>query len=207
MDPMTAAAIASLGMAAGGSVLGARGAKNQARKREGAIRGAMETESRLANEMSLNEYRAGGIRTGELLAHLQRLSSAGHHASVDQDMAERNAMIASFAGPEGNAPNNEVAQQAFAQGGQRNALAKRIDLTQALLRLQDRAAGRSGNLAQVSASRAAVPLAEQRAANQKARMLNQMNLQAALGGINGGWESTLGSVLGASASIPLAFAK
>lgn len=202
------ALMAGAGIGLAGSLLSHFDARRQGKRRASAIRGAMDENDRIAVDEAREQYRAGAVQQGELLAHLRRLADPAAAAGV---AAQRSARVDAMAGPEtgisgAGGPGDAVAARAASVARDRAGPGNRLDLAGALLRLQDRQRGVSARSAGVAASRATIPLQEALFALARRRAQNQANLQATLGGIGPGWGGVAGQVLSGASSAPLLFA-
>lgn len=198
------------GMGVAGAALSHNDAKKQAAARAAALQRSMAENTRIANEEAQANYKAGGIRQGEMLAHLQRLLSPENQANAQQFSDERSARIAALSGPDtavgGVSPGQDVAARSAGMGRSRMALGTKLDLAQALMAAQDRGRMASARTAEVRGSRAAIPLQEALFNLNKQRMQNQEQLQATLGGIGPSWSGVAGGALSGLSSGAMLFA-
>lgn len=199
-----------IGMGVLGSVLSHMDAKKQAAAKQAALAEAMRKNKQISQDEAMAQYKAGGISQGELLKHLQRLVSTGQQQTSQQHIDDRQGRIEAMAGAPtatGDAsPTGQVAQAAIDQGNLRSGLQDRMGLAQALLGAQDRGRAASSRTADVSASRAVIPLQERLYKLAQDRMQTQANLQNALGNVGPGWGGIAGGALSGMSSAPFMFA-
>lgn len=202
---------ASVGLGLAGSLMNHADARKQAAAKAAAYQAAMAREKQLSKREALAQYGAGGVRQGELLAHLQRIAGPGAQAGAEQYATDRGAEIDALAGPASSAPAGggagaDVQAAALAQAQQRQGLASNLDMAQALMGGQDRGRMFSARSGDTAASRVLVPLQETLYKLAQQRMQNQAQLQAALGDVGPGWMGVAGQAMSGASALPMMFA-